>query len=114
MKDDRVYLLHIRDAIQNAFDYTAGGESVFLTDSKTRDAVVRTLEVIGEATKNMSHKLKNAHPDIPWKQIAGMRDKMIHEYFGVDYRLVWDVVQKNLPPLKDKINSILGNFPSPQ
>lgn len=74
MKDDRIYLLHIRDAIQSIIDYTAAGKASFLEDRKTQGAVVRNLEIIGEATKRVSSTLKHAHVDIQWKSIAGMRD----------------------------------------
>jgi uncharacterized protein with HEPN domain len=93
MKDDRIYLLHVRDAIQYIFDYTAAGKESFFADRKTQDAVVRNLEIIGEATKRLSTPFKDAHPNISWKPIAGMRDKLVHDYFGVDLRLVWDVVE---------------------
>jgi uncharacterized protein with HEPN domain len=107
VKDDRVYLLHVRDATDRVLKYTAKGKGAFLDDSKTQDAVVRNLEIIGEAVKNLSEGLKASHADIPWKAIAGMRDKMIHEYFGVNLQLVWDVVEQELPKLKRKIEAIL-------
>ena len=97
MKDDRPYLLHIRDAIERIFQYTAHGEKAFLADAKTQDAVVRNLEIIGEAVKHLSAGLRDANPEIPWKQIAGMRDKMIHDYFGVNLQLVFDLVRLELP-----------------
>ena len=107
MKDDRVYCLHIRDAIQRVFAYTTEGKDAFLGDPKTQDAVVRNLEVIGEAAKNVSESLKATHPDISWKRIAGMRDKMIHAYFGVDLRLVWEVVERDLPALERRLEAVL-------
>lgn len=73
MKDDRIYLLHIRDAIHRIIEYTASGKEDFFADPKTQDAVVRNLEIIGEATKRVSISLKEAHPDISWKPIAGMK-----------------------------------------
>lgn len=114
MKDDRVYLLHVRDAIQHILDYTTAGKENFLADRKTQDAVVRNLEIIGEATKRVSASLKDAHPDISWKPIAGMRDKLVHDYFGVNLQLVWDVVERDLPVLKLKTAQLLdalGNKP---
>jgi len=107
VKDDRVYFLHIRDAIDRTSDYTSGGKEAFFADRKTQDAVVRNLEVIGEAVKHVSAGLKAAHPDIPWQRIAGMRDKVIHEYFGVNLKIVWEVVERDLPDLKRKIEAIL-------
>ena len=107
MKDDRIYLLHIRDAIRHSVEYTAAGKESFFADRKTQDAVVRNLEIIGEATKRVSLSLKAAHPDIAWKPIAGMRDKLIHDYFGVNVQLVWDVLDRDLPVLYEKIISEL-------
>lgn len=107
MKDDRIYLLHVRDAIQHIVSYTAAGKESFFSDRKTQDAVVRNLEIIGEAIKRVSVTLKEAHPDIAWKPIAGMRDKLIHDYFGVNLQLVWDVVERDLPVLKQKIGRLL-------
>ena len=107
MKDDRVYLLHILDAIDRILKYTSEGEAVFFNDPKTQDAVVRNLEVMGEAVKNLSTEIRIKNPDIPWKQIAGMRDKVIHDYFGVNLELVFDVVRLELPGFKTKLTSIL-------
>jgi hypothetical protein len=75
MKDDRIYLLYVRDAIQYILEYTATGKEGFFADRKTQDAVVRNLEIIGEATKRVSGLLKDAHPDISWKPIAGMGEQ---------------------------------------
>lgn len=100
MNDDRTYLLHIRDSIEAIENYTSEGREHFLKDRKTQDAVVRNLEIIGEASKRLSDDRKRSRPDIPWKQIAGMRDRLIHAYFGVDLELVWEVVEKRLPALR--------------
>lgn len=82
----------------------------FFTDRKTQDAVVRNLEIVGEATKRLSQTLKDAHSDIAWRPIAGMRDKLIHEYFGINLHLVWDVVERDLPSLQRKLAQLLGFF----
>jgi uncharacterized protein with HEPN domain len=92
VKANRVYLLHIRDATQRIVEYTRGGREAFLASPMTQDAVVRNLEIIGEAVKNLSESLRTGHAEIPWKRIAGMRDKVIHEYFGVNLQLVWEAV----------------------
>ena len=107
MKDDRIYLQHIRDAISRIVSYTAGGREAFLATPQAQDAVIRNLEIIGEAVKHLSPDLRQQHPDIPWKQIAGMRDEMIHEYFGVDVAIVWKVVERHLPTLRQTIESLL-------
>ena len=114
MKDDRVYLLHIRDSLANIQEYTKPGRELFFQDKKTQDAVVRNLEIIGEAVKHLSASLTTTHPSIPWKQIAGMRDKLIHDYFGVDLNLVWDVVATGLPEFNRQIMEILTTDHPPQ
>ena len=115
MKDDRIYLLHIRDAIRQIVEYTAIEREAFFADRKTQDAVVRNLEIIGEATKRLSLNLKAAHPDIAWKPIAGMRDKLIHDYFGVNVQLVWEVVDRALPILSEKVQDLLATLsPKPE
>ena len=75
-----------------------------------RDAVVRQLEIIGEATKRISPALRSKYPDIPWQDIAGMRDKLIHDYFGVDFETVWVTTQKDLAPLKREVEAILADI----
>lgn len=84
------------------------GKDVFLKTSHWQDAVIRELEIVGEATKNISDGLRNKYPDIPWRRIAGLRDVLIHDYMGVDLEAVWEITQKNLPTLKTKIESILS------
>jgi uncharacterized protein with HEPN domain len=108
---DRLYLLHIRDAIQQVIAYTKAGRTAFLSDKKSQDATIRNLEIIGEAVKRLSPALLARHPEIPWKRIAGMRDKMIHDYFGVDHRLVWDVVEKKIPELRKAVEALLSTLP---
>jgi uncharacterized protein with HEPN domain len=85
----------------------SGRKGELLFDRKTQDAVVRNLEIIGEASKRVSVTLKEAHPDIAWKPIAGIRDKLIHDYFRVNLQLVWDAVERDLPILKQKIDRLL-------
>jgi uncharacterized protein with HEPN domain len=108
VKDDRVYLWHIRDCIDRILDYTRDGKGAFLTDTKTQDAVIRNLEIIGEAVKNISADLKSVYPDIPWQRIAGMRDRVIHEYFGVNLEIVWERVEQDVPELKRRVEVILN------
>jgi uncharacterized protein with HEPN domain len=107
MKDDQGLLLHIRDSITRIQEYTNEGREQFLDDLKTQDAVIRQLEIIGEASKHLSTAVKKRAPQLPWKEIAGMRDIMIHKYFGVDLNLVWDVVENQLSALLSAINDEL-------
>ena len=111
MKSDRIYLLHIRDSIARIVEYSREGRDGFFARPIVQDAVVRNLEIIGEAVKNLSEPIKSSHPNVPWKRIAGMRDKMIHEYFGVNLQLVWEVVEKDLRDLNSAVDSILGELP---
>jgi uncharacterized protein with HEPN domain len=106
---DKDYLEDIREAIRRILSYTAGlTRQGFLEDIKTQDAVVRNLEVIGEATKNLSAQLRERHPDILWKDLAGVRDKLIHHYFGVNYEIVWQIVTENLPTLLPRIEKVVA------
>jgi len=107
MKRDDVYLRHILDAISVIEKFVHNvHEETFRKNRLIQDAVIRELEIIGGATKYVGESLKKKHPEIPWKEVGGMRDKLIHEYFGVDISLVWEVVQKDLPELKRKILTI--------
>ena len=91
----------ISEAITRIERYTAGLTlDAFLADTKTQDATVRNLEIIGEAVKGLSSDFKKKHQDVPWQAIAGMRDRLIHDYAGVNWDIVWDVLQTKLPELR--------------
>jgi len=102
-KDPQIYLAHIRDAVQAIREYTEEGEGVFLKDRKTQDAVIRNLEIIGEAVKNLPVELTEKYSGIPWKNIAGIRDRLIHHYFGVNLKMVWGVVENRMDELDEVI-----------
>src|SRR3954471_15604003 len=108
MNRDEVYLRHIRDAITRIESYISVGRDEFMRTSHWQDAVVRQLEIIGEATKRLSQALRDQHPQIPWRQVAGLRDVLIHDYATVDLPAVWEITQKDLPPLKTVVLSIVG------
>ncbi len=108
MKSDREFLRHILDEIHFVMGETKGLTfDAFMKDEKLKRACTRSLEIIGEASKNLSTDLKKRHKDIQWKKLAGMRDKIIHFYFGVNWDIVWDVIEKRLSDLKDKVERAL-------
>ncbi len=107
MKSDLLYLSNIRDCIQRIESYTVEGRENFLETPLVQDAVIRNFEIIGEATKRLSVELKNTYPNIPWKQIAGLRDILIHDYLQVNLDRVWSIVVQNLPQLKQTVEEIL-------
>ena len=108
MRDESVYLKHIRDAIMRIESYTAKGRKIFLQETMVQDAVIRNLEVIGEAVRNLSPDFRHRHPKIPWRSITALRNVLIHEYFGVDLEIVWRVVRKRLPTLKRAVETLLS------
>jgi uncharacterized protein with HEPN domain len=107
MKRDALYLRHILEAIQKIESYTAAGREAFMAGSHWQDATIRQLEIIGEATKQLSRELRAQYPDVPWRRMAGLRDVLIHEYFGVDLTAVWQLTQSEIPQLGRRIEIIL-------
>jgi len=85
----RAYLLHVRDALLSVKEYTTAGRDAFLASKLIQDAVVRNLEIVGEAVKALASETRDRSPEVPWRRIAGMRDQLIHHYFGVDLEVVW-------------------------
>jgi uncharacterized protein with HEPN domain len=110
VKDQRVYVLHAIDAVEAILRYTADRRDAFFEDRKTQDAVIRNIEIIGQAVKGLTGDTRALEPEVPWRQIAGMRDKLIHEYFGVDLALVWDVVERELPRLLTQLRALGGRL----
>lgn len=112
-RDDSVYLRHIMDAIGQIEKYTkAIDRFTFHQDRLIQDGVIRQTEIIGEAVKNLSKDLRDKYPAIPWQDIAGMRDQLIHEYFGVELDIVWNTVTDDLPAFKQSIEEILRSLGS--
>lgn len=108
MKDDTVYLKHILDAITQIQNYLREKPfEAFITNRMLQDAVVRQLEIVGEASRNLSEDFRRLHPAVPWSQIAGMRNRMAHDYLNVDMEIVWDIATHDLPILKLAIAELL-------
>lgn len=107
-RDYNLFIKDIVDAIESIEEFVANmSYEEFKNDDKTVSAVVRKLEIIGEATKNIPDEIKEKYPKLPWKEMAKIRDKLIHGYFSVDFEIVWKVVKEELPLLKPRIEEIL-------
>ncbi len=107
MKDDSIYIDHILNSINRVLDYISGKDrEIFEANLVTQDAVVRQLEIIGEATKRVSKEFRSNHPDVPCSDMAGMRDVLIHDYIDVDFGVVWKTASEDIPNLKALITKI--------
>ena len=107
------FLNHILEETNYVLSHTNGmSEETFLGDETLTRAVVRSLEIIGEATKKLSPDFKSQYPNVEWKKMSGTRDILIHEYFGVDWEIVWDIIMNKLPKLKEDIEAILQDIDS--
>jgi uncharacterized protein with HEPN domain len=109
LRDCKLYLHDIKEAVEKIETFTKGYTfEEFSKDSKTVDAVIRNLEILGEAAKHIPKRVKEKHPDIDWKAMGGMRNILVHEYFGVRMGIIWKTIRERLPELRQKIEAILG------
>ncbi len=110
-RDDSVYMRHILDAVNRIEEYVRGiDEQAFLKNTLVQDAVIRQFEIIGEAVKRLSNQVRTQHRQIPWQEMAGMRDKLIHDYFGVDVAKVWVTIRQDIPQLKRDLPKVLKSL----
>lgn len=102
-----IFTGHIIESIELIEEYVKNKTEVdFFSSRQLQDSVIRRLEIIGEAAKNLPSEIKEKNPDIPWKKMAGLRDVLIHEYFGVDLELTWQIIQNDIPVLKRQISDM--------
>ena len=107
-RNNNVYLAHILDAINQIESYTVHlSYSQFLETPLVQDGVIRQLEIIGEASRNLSDEFRAKHSDLPWQQIIGLRNRLIHAYFDVNLGIIWDIIQNDIPSLKGKISGLI-------
>ncbi len=107
MKDDRVYFEHILLCLEKIEDYTKMDKSLYMGSTIIQDAVVRNLQVLAESTQRISDRVKTNYPDTEWLAISGFRNILVHDYLGLDLKLIWSVVEKRLPPLRLEIEKML-------
>ncbi len=110
-KDHLIFLEHILESIKDIESYSKGiSKNRFFKDKQLQDAIVRRIEIIGEAVRNIPDDVKNKYATISWKEIVGTRDIFIHHYFGIDLEIVWSIVKNDLPDLKKKIRTVLEDI----
>lgn len=110
-KEPIFFLKDIYNSLEKIFKYTENiSYDEFLKSDIMKDAVERNFEIIGEAVKNLSEDFRNQYPQIPFKQVAGMRDKLIHDYFGIDYEILWKTIKDKLPQFKTEIENLIKTF----
>jgi uncharacterized protein with HEPN domain len=107
LRSDRERLFDILDAVERIEAQAARGHAAFAGDEVAQTAVIRWIEVIGEAARGLSEAVRRAHPEVPWRQMVAMRNVLIHGYFDIDVELVWSVAQNDLPKLGDQVRAIL-------
>lgn len=114
MKKSRDYLTYLDDILNSILSVKNFIEGMtfedFINDEKTQFAVIRAIEIIGEAGKKIPNPVKEKSPEIEWREISGMRDMLVHEYFGIDLEVVWHTAQHDLPNLKNKISELINNL----
>jgi uncharacterized protein with HEPN domain len=107
IKDDRLYLIHIKECIDRIERYSSKGRAGFLADTMAQDAIVRNLQTLAESTQRLSDATKQKTPEVDWRAIAGFRNVVVHDYLGVDLEQVWRILQQDLPGFKIHIEALL-------
>jgi uncharacterized protein with HEPN domain len=110
VKDDRLYLIHIRESIARIEEYTSEGREAFFADTRTQDAVLRNLQTLAESTQRLSADLKAAYLEVDWRGISGLRNILVHDYLGINLVRIWEIIARDLPVLKEQIELLLGGL----
>lgn len=110
MRDNRIYLIHIRDCLSRIKEYTSEGKQVFFEDLKTQDAVIRNLEVMSESVNKLPSEWTEAYPDMKWNEIRGLRNRLAHEYLTVNLSIIWDIIENDLADFEATIEAIAQQF----
>lgn len=110
---DHTYLFHMREAAEKVLSYVSGRSRADLeTDDMLTDAVIRQISIVGEAAKKVSDETRNRLPEIPWREVTGMRDRLVHAYFDVNLKILWDTIEIDLPNLQQMLDSALRQLDS--
>ena len=112
MNRDQERLCDILEAIERIQKYAARGRALFESDELVQNWIVRHIQIIGEATRNLSEEFRSNHPEIPWQEIIRMRNVIVHDYFKVDENILWSVVQRDVPKLKQQVERLVEEFPT--
>lgn len=112
-KDDRLYLIHIKECVDKIDRYSSEGRAEFFANTMVQDAIVRNLQTLAESTQRLSNKTKQEKPEIDWRAIAGFRNVVVHDYLGVDLDQIWHIIEFDLPGLKTHIDSLLVESDDP-
>lgn len=113
MKEDRIYLLHIRECLDRIKRYSRSGRDAFLADTLIQDGVIRNLQTLAESSRRLSDAPKLRHPEIDWRNISGFRNVIVHDYLGIDIEQIWDIVERDLSKLRAAVDVLLSEFGGP-
>ena len=108
MKDDLIYIEHILECLQWIASFTAEGREIFIHDRKTQSAVLRELQTLAESTQRLSSPLKEKHPEVDWQGVSGLRNILVHNYLGIKLERVWEIIERDLPILKNAVEEMKG------
>ena len=110
MKGDRLYLIHMQECMERVTSYTVEGRDKFMESTLIQDAVLRNLQTMAESSQRLSDDLKDAHPEIDWRRLSGFRNVLVHDYLGVSLNTVWQLIEEELPKLRQHIERILDGL----